>query len=46
MKKITLIALFTLLFSSLLITSCSSDDSGSDVPKDVSSESYWPIAIK
>jgi hypothetical protein len=45
MKKTTLMALFALLFSSLLITSCSSDDSSSDVPKEVSSESYWPLAI-
>jgi hypothetical protein len=45
MKKITLLALFTLLFSALLSTSCSSDDSASDVPKEVSSESYWPLAI-
>ncbi|TDE46740.1 hypothetical protein E0I26_01265 [Flavobacterium rhamnosiphilum] len=45
MKKITLLALFTLLFSSLLITSCSSDDSVSDDSNGVSSGDYWPLAI-
>lgn len=44
MKKITLLA-FTLLFSSLLITSCSSDDSISDDSNGVSSGDYWPLAI-
>ena len=44
-KKITLLALFTLLFPVLLITSCSNDDSVSDDSKEVSSESYWPLAI-
>jgi hypothetical protein len=45
MKKITLLALFTLLFSSLLITSCSNDDSISDDSYGVSSGDYWPLAI-
>ncbi|MFV8345561.1 hypothetical protein [Flavobacterium sp. ZB4P13] len=44
MKKITLLA-FALLFSSLLITSCSSDDSISDDSNGVSSGDYWPLAI-
>jgi hypothetical protein len=34
-----------LLFSSLLITSCSSDDSISDDSNGVSSGDYWPLAI-
>lgn len=45
MKKITLLALFTLLFSSLLITSCSNDDSVSDDSNGVSSGDYWPLAL-
>jgi hypothetical protein len=44
MKKITLLA-FALLFSSLLITSCSGDDSSSDDSNGVSSGDYWPLAL-
>lgn len=44
MKKITLLA-FTLLFSSLLITSCSNDDSVSDDSNGVSTGDYWPLAL-
>lgn len=45
MKKINYYALLTLLFSSMMITSCSSGDSPSDVPNEVASDSYWPLAI-
>lgn len=45
MKKFNFLALLTLVFSSLLITSCSSDDSSSDVSTEVASDSYWPLAI-
>ncbi|HEY4617362.1 MAG TPA: hypothetical protein VIH09_04130 [Flavobacterium sp.] len=44
MKKINFLALLTLL-ASMLITSCSSDDSSSDVSTEVASDSYWPLAI-
>lgn len=45
MKKINFLALLTLLFSSMLITSCSSDDSASDVSTEIAGDSYWPLAI-
>lgn len=45
MKKINYFALLTLLFSAMLITSCSSDDSSSEVSNEVSTDSYWPLAL-
>lgn len=45
MKKNNYLAVLTLLFSFMLITSCSNDDSSSDVTNEVSSDSYWPLAI-
>lgn len=45
MKKINFLALLTLLFSSMLFTSCSSDDSASDVSTEIAGDSYWPLAI-
>jgi hypothetical protein len=43
MKKNYFVAFLLIAF--LSITSCSSDDSSSDATAEVSSESYWPLAV-
>jgi hypothetical protein len=45
MKKFTFLVLFMALSSSLLLGSCSSDDSSSDDATGVSSADYWPLAL-